>query len=299
MNHKLAIVIPAYKALFFKEAMDSIAGQSCKDFTLYVGDDASPENLKNITDQFVDRIKIIYHRYDENEGQKDLAKQWERCIGLSTGEEYIWLFSDDDIMTKNAVESFYKTIEKEREYDLYRFNIRQIDSSGLFISDSTNHPEIETAENFIYRRLKGVTLSAACEYIFSRKAYQKTGRFVHFPLGWGSDDASWYLLGKEKGIYTIQGNPVYWRVTEANISASGRNRNEKYKATFLLFRWIRQQNISERVLESIPFSLRRQSKILKVNLRMFLKSIFDVYKLIGIRETFKIIAFMMKRHFIS
>ena len=59
---------------------------------LYVGDDASPENLKIIVDQFIDKIPIVYCRFENNIGLKELTKQWERCIDLSSEEEYIWLF---------------------------------------------------------------------------------------------------------------------------------------------------------------------------------------------------------------
>jgi glycosyltransferase involved in cell wall biosynthesis len=295
MNCRLAIVIPAFKSLYFIEALESIERQTCKDFTLYIGDDASPGNLEDISKRFAKKINIVYHRFDKNIGLIDLAKQWDRCIELSSDEEYIWLFSDDDIMPENAVELFYKAIENNRGFEIFRFNIRQIDSIGSFISESTSHPEIEPAENFIYRRLKGETLSAACEYIFSRKGYKKSGGFVHFPLAWGSDDASWSLFGKQSGIYTIKGEPVLWRISDTNISKPGKGKAEKFKATLLFNKWIKQQNISDRVLKALPYSLKRQSIILNINLWMFLNHIVEIYKLIGLLETFKLMAYMVRR----
>ena len=47
-QNNLAIVIPAYKATFLAAALDSIAAQTCRDFTLYIGDDCSPNNLGDI-----------------------------------------------------------------------------------------------------------------------------------------------------------------------------------------------------------------------------------------------------------
>lgn len=112
MSIRLAIVIPAYKSEFFYVALESIAKQSCKDFTLYIGDDASPDDLKTIADKFTGKINIVYHRFHENTGLKDLAKQWEQCVGLSEDEDFIWLFSDDDLMPADGVELFYRAIEK-------------------------------------------------------------------------------------------------------------------------------------------------------------------------------------------
>ena len=47
MKKDLAIVIPAYKARFFKEVLESIAQQDNTDFAVYIGDDASPDDLQS------------------------------------------------------------------------------------------------------------------------------------------------------------------------------------------------------------------------------------------------------------
>ena len=86
MTHRLAIIIPAYKATFLPAALDSIAAQTCKDFTLYVGDDCSPEPIGSVVEQYRDNIELVYQRFDANVGGKDLVAQWERCIAMSREE---------------------------------------------------------------------------------------------------------------------------------------------------------------------------------------------------------------------
>lgn len=113
-QNNLAIIIPAYKATFLAAALDSIAAQTCQDFTLYIGDDCSPNNLEVIVDKYRDKINLVYKRFDTNLGGKDLVAQWERCIDMTQGEDWLWLFSDDDVMEKNCVEEFYKTIKENR-----------------------------------------------------------------------------------------------------------------------------------------------------------------------------------------
>ena len=73
MKKKLAIVIPAYKATFLRAALDSIAAQTCQDFTLYIGDDCSPYQLGAIVDEYRDKIDLFYERFDTNLGGKDLV----------------------------------------------------------------------------------------------------------------------------------------------------------------------------------------------------------------------------------
>lgn len=127
MQRDLAIIIPTYKESFLDAALDSIAAQTCQDFTLYIGDDyCSPYDLKSIVDRYRDKIHLVYKRFDTNMGGKDLVAQWERCIDMSQDEEWIWLFSDDDVMEASCVENFYKSLqETNASYDLYHFDVKR------------------------------------------------------------------------------------------------------------------------------------------------------------------------------
>ncbi len=58
MEEKIAIVIPAYKCRFLRQTLDSIVVQTCRSFTVYIGDDASPQNLKEIVSDYADKLSI-------------------------------------------------------------------------------------------------------------------------------------------------------------------------------------------------------------------------------------------------
>ena len=122
-KRNLAIVIPVYKSTFLPAALDSIAAQTCQDFTLYIGDDCSPNNIGEIVERYREKINLVYKRFDTNLGGKDLVAQWERCIDMTQDEEWLWLFSDDDVMEERCVEEFYKQLEKHSENRLFRFNV--------------------------------------------------------------------------------------------------------------------------------------------------------------------------------
>ena len=222
MKNKLAIVIPAYKACFFREVLDSLAKQSRRDFTVYIGDDASPDDLESIVSDYKDQLDIFYFRFEQNWGGRDLVAHWERCIELSD-EPLIWLFSDDDLMPSDAVERVMKTWKKSGECDaVFRFPLAIVDSYGKL---KYINPPFETERisgyDFLLDKLSGKISSAACEYVFTRDVWKKTGGFVRFPLAWCS------------------GTPVYWRNAEnKNISNSMRFDGEKLKATGLFLKWI-------------------------------------------------------------
>lgn len=236
----LAIVIPAFKGKFFRSTLESIASQTCKDFVLYIGDDDSPYGLEKIVDDFRDRIKIIYRKFDENIGGKDLTASWDRCVKMST-EPYVYFFSDDDVMPVDAVSRIYEAIRKYPDHDIFRFQLRFIDSNGRVFRSNPPLPEgVSTAEEVLCDKLGCRRSSTACEYVFSRKVFDRTGGFVSLPLAWGSDDATWYKFGMDTGIVNIPGDAVMWRDGGGeNISTNTTMNREKFEGTILFMYWLK------------------------------------------------------------
>lgn len=216
---RLAIIIPAYKATFLPAALDSIAAQTCKDFTLYIGDDCSPEPIAHIVEQYQDRFDLVYHRFDTNMGGTDLVAQWERCIAMSQDEPYIWLFSDDDVMEPQCVAQLLKQIEDTKgAYDLYHFNSYRIDENGVFELLRRAYPPVLSAYDFYKGKMSGYYDSFAVENVFSRQIYEKSNGFEHFDLAWGSDIATWCKFSGSNGMCTVLGAMIGWRRSSQNIT---------------------------------------------------------------------------------
>lgn len=200
---RLAIIIPAYKAAFLPAALDSIAAQTCKDFTLYVGDDCSPEPIGEVIEAYRDRIDLVYHRFDSNLGGTDLVAQWERCIAMSRDESYIWLFSDDDVMEPNCVEELLKQIDATKgAYDLYHFDVNEIDEVGRITKSLPPYPPVLGAYDYYKGKSTGRYRSYVVENVFSRKVHKQAGGFKNFDLAWGSDVATWCIfLWRKRNVY--------------------------------------------------------------------------------------------------
>lgn len=237
---QLAIVIPAYKDTFFAQTLESIANQTNHDFTLYIGDDLSPYDLSSIVAKFKDKIDIVYKRFSENVGGKDLVAQWERCINLTQDEEWIWLFSDDDMMHPQCVESFYKEIEQTPMHDLYRFDVDTIDNTNKVIGTCLAPSDVITSRNLYMLKQKGKMNSFVVEYVFSRKIYSEQGGFQQFDLAWGSDTATWIKFGFDKGIKVIRDTHVKWRASGQNITTKQEYSllNRKLNATIDYMNWL-------------------------------------------------------------
>lgn len=218
----LAIIIPAYKIDFFERTLVSLANQTCKDFTVYVGDDCSPADFKGLIDKYRGQLDIHYTKFETNMGGKDLVAQWERCVDLSQGEPWLWLFSDDDELEPNCVEQFYKAITEHPETSLVHFDVKVIDAEGQTVTNKqfvkADFATHYTAKEYAKARLQYKINSFVVEYVFRRDTFMKCGRFQNFDMAWGSDDATWIKLSKENGITTTKGAHVRWRLSDANIT---------------------------------------------------------------------------------
>ena len=236
---RLAIIIPAYKGAFLEKALNSIANQSCTDFTVYVGDDASPDSLEEICSRWRHRIDLHYHRFNQNLGGRDLVAQWERCIALSQ-EPWLWLFGDDDMMDANCVESFLDEFDSVgRKFDIYRFNTVIVDEYDSEIRRTPDFPEVITAEEFILKRFRSEICSFLSDYIFSRDAFVTAGGFQSFPRAWCSDDAACVKLSGIAGIKTIDGPRVKWRLSGLNISSRhDADKHDKMRAALEYLGWV-------------------------------------------------------------
>jgi glycosyltransferase involved in cell wall biosynthesis len=220
MKPCLAIVIPAYKNTFFRETLLSLSRQTNKNFNVYIGDDASPQNLITIVEEFKDTLSLVYKRFEKNLGAKDLVSHWERCIALSKEEEWIWLFSDDDLMAEDCVELFYHTLETTNHETLLHFNVEVIDKKGQSYMSCLPFPSTMSAVDFFEKKIKGSIRSFVVEYIFKKELYLKEKGFQHFDLAWCTDDATWIKYSSIGGISTIVEEPkIKWRYSGENISS--------------------------------------------------------------------------------
>jgi glycosyltransferase involved in cell wall biosynthesis len=223
----LAIIIPFYKLTFFEETIQSLAIQTDKRFKVYIGDDASPDDCSSLLEQFRGKFDFVYHRFESNLGGISLTQQWDRCIALSKGEEWIMVLGDDDVLGDTVVESFYKN-EPIFKYktNVVRFATKKIFGKSNYRDDIFAHPVWEEATAAFYKKFDKTSRSTLSEYIFTRATYLKHG-FYNYPLAWNSDDRAWLDFSDGKPIFTINKSFVYFRLSDVNIS--GRKDNLEYK----------------------------------------------------------------------
>lgn len=242
----LAIVIPAYKHQFLRETLESIAGQTCKDFNLYIGDDGSPNPIKEIVEEFRGRLDFTYHRFEENLGSKSLVGHWKRCIEMTQGEEWLMILGDDDVFSENLVEFFFKNLNEIifNKISVVRFATIPINEFGKPTSPVFLNPKFEKAPDSFIRKMEGKTRSSLSEYVFFKKAFEKNG-FRDFPLAWYSDDYAWLTFSGFSSIFSINEATCKIRTSEQSLSGSSQNIDQKIKAKRKFFRVLISKHLGE------------------------------------------------------
>ncbi|OCK50590.1 hypothetical protein BA768_05420 [Chryseobacterium sp. CBo1] len=237
---KLAIVIPYYKIDFFEQTIKSVATQTNKDFVIYIGNDASPENPQPIIQQYFDPTEYKYYNYTENLGGKNLVLQWERILE-NVKEDWFQILGDDDVLGDNFVEEFYKSVDYCDSHKIYCMKTihHHIDENNETIKINDYNTDTIAAEKFFINKYSGKVNSSLSENIFRTDKYHKH-RFEKIPLAWGSDDIAILSFSDYGEIYYNRATHVKVRISEISISGAQHlnqlkdNAYNKFREKFIL-----------------------------------------------------------------
>ncbi len=236
MSPQLAIVIPYYKAAFFKETLQSVLDQTNKEFKLYIADDASPESYEQETAKLLrSEVHYSYHRFETNAGQQSLVSHWNRAIALTKEEPWLCILGDDDLISPNFVAQFYESLPmlESQPSNLLRMGHQRIDQHGESLGPACQHPALQMSTKAFEAKYYGNATSSLSEYVFRRSVYEEVG-FRDYPLAWCSDDMAW--LEFSQGLPILGNNKAILSFRLSSESISGRaekdRKNEAKKQFF-------------------------------------------------------------------
>lgn len=225
-----AIIIPFYKIDFFEETLKSVVTQTNRNFTLLIGNDASPDDPLPLIEKYLKKEEYQYFDYKENWGGKNLALQWQRILENVT-EDWFQILGDDDTISNNFVEEFYKNLHLADSHHSNVIKISQcfINETSEATNEFTNYAKISSSKLIWRSKYLEKHRSSLSEHIFRTKTYHKY-KFKPFPLAWYSDDLAVLEFSEGKGIIFINEAKVYVRMSSLNISSLTNNDAEKKKA---------------------------------------------------------------------
>ena len=287
-----SVTIPAYKAKYLKECIDSILAQTYSDFELIIVNDASPEDLDSIVSSYSDS-RIRYYINEKNCGAVNVVDNWNKCLEYAKGE-YIICMGDDDRLLPNCLEEYVKLMEKYPGLGVYHAWTEIIDGDGNLYKLQHPRPEYESALSLIWNRWNGRSTQFIGDFCFERETLNNSGGFYFLPLAWASDDITAAIAADKNGIANTQTICFQYRENLRTITNSG-DWKTKIVATIQEEVWYRDYFHQKRE-ESLNAMDRKYLKLLEEQLveRFYDKYKWEMKK--GVSSNSISLNYMMKNH---
>ena len=115
----LAICLPVLnQAGWFREALLKLSEQTYTEFSVFVFDNGSEDNIEGICQEFSSVLNLSYER---SEAILPKAVSWTRAL-LGPKAEYVMLHHADDYLDLDSVQFLTKTLSENSEVDVVHGN---------------------------------------------------------------------------------------------------------------------------------------------------------------------------------
>jgi glycosyltransferase involved in cell wall biosynthesis len=110
---KVSVIIPNYNHIrYLRQRIDSVFGQTYRDFEVILLDDCSTDDSRSILAEYANDARVRIEFNEVNSGST--FKQWNRGVRLARGE-YIWVAESDDYADERLLERLVKILDEEPE----------------------------------------------------------------------------------------------------------------------------------------------------------------------------------------
>lgn len=256
---KYSILIPAYKAKYLEEAIDSVLQQTYKDLELIIVNDASPENIDDIISQYEDS-RLHYFKNKKNCGALRVVDNWNKCLEKVRGE-FVICMGDDDKLLPECLEIYDKLISEYPGLDVYHGWTEIIDEHSHIIDMQEPRPIFEGVYSAMWGRMNGRQQFIG-DFLFRVSPLREAGGFYYVPMAWGSDDITSLRAMIGKGVANTQLPVFQYRKTTITLSSSS-NGDLKMRGVLTLSDWelslIMQKNQELNSVEAIYLEVIRNN----------------------------------------
>ena len=171
---KFSILVPAFKARFLAECIDSILSQTYTNLELIIVNDASPENLDEIVSRY-DDARIQYYVNEKNFGAINVVDNWNKCLSYATGG-YVICMGDDDKLMPCCLEEYRKLIGKYPEVDVLHGRTIIMNEDSQYTSITNDRAEWESVYSLARHRFEGY-LQFIGDFCYKRSPLVSCGGF--------------------------------------------------------------------------------------------------------------------------
>lgn len=137
MIPEVTIIIPSYNhAKYLPKRIESILGQTYKDYELLIIDDCSPDNSDEVIRRYTADERIQYMRNERNSGTPFSA--WGKGAEMARGK-YIWICESDDFAEPDFLERGVNVLEAHPNCVLFYTNSNVVDTKDCVIGTTADY----------------------------------------------------------------------------------------------------------------------------------------------------------------
>lgn len=221
VSPKVSVCIPVYNgSASVAESIESVLGQTFKDFRLIVCDNCSTDNTEEVVKRFHDP-RLTYVRNEKNLG---LVGNANRCLSLAEGE-YVCIFHHDDVMLPENLELKVRLLDDHPEVGFVHSNIFMTDAEGQVLSQWVEDSRRDYIEDgmvvfhrYITRMDKGALIFIGA-VLARRVCYEQLGGF-RSDLPHTQDNEMWMRMSLFYNVACVGKPLVKWRQHSASASSA-------------------------------------------------------------------------------
>jgi len=213
----VTVIVTAYNhSQYIKENLDSIKNQTYKNIQLILGDDASPDNSREVFEQWLKENNYSAEKnfHTQNTG---LAEMLNECITLVKGK-YIKIISADDYLHPEFLEKSVAKIESlGKEYGMIHTHTHAIDHNSNILEDIADYNSLGNIDPYVFRKelIKGNRI-AGLTTLIKTEAIRETGKYYSIFIA--EDYYRWLKINEKYLIGYIPEKLTYYRLHQENTS---------------------------------------------------------------------------------
>lgn len=258
-NPLVSVIIPCYNhARFLPERMESVLGQTYRNFEVIILDDCSSDNSREVIEQYRTDPHVTNIVYNEQNSGSPF-KQWHKGIGLAKGD-IIWIAESDDSCGKDLLSelvpiyvnnncslAFARSLRMDEEGHIHGKVEYQND-----LSESINMSGRRFIESYLYEKNLVMNASSA---IFCKKAALKADKqYMEYK---GSGDWLFWIEIAEQGNVSFLDKPLnHFRLHSCNTTLKQNQQGQSFAENKQIFDYLVNNN-----LISLKKSIKRRSSV--------------------------------------
>lgn len=218
MNNPLVtIAIPAYKADFIEQTIESALNQSYPNTEVIIVDDSPGQRIREIACRYAGDRRLTYYKNQANLGKDDPARNWNECLRHAHGE-YICILCDDDSYGDDFVSTLMSLAERYPDCHALRSGVSEIDAQGHVTSLFPLAPEHMDIAEYIWHLHSRKNHQTMSEWMLRTRRLRDMGGYANHPMAWGADCATVFAMAEEGGVASSPLRLMSFRNSGRNIT---------------------------------------------------------------------------------